>query len=251
MPSLEDACDDNVEYPVEGESLVARRALSAQVKEDDMEQQRENIFHTRCHINNKVCSMIIDGGSCTNVVSTTLVENLNLPTLKHPRPYKLQWLNDCGEVKEYEDVFPNDVPSGLPPIRGIEHQIDFVIGAKIPNRPAYRSNPEETKELQRQVEELLTKGHPRELKPMRGAVCLCLRRWNLEDLGTKLLFLTTCHPQTDGQTEVVNRTLSTLLHTIIQENLKNWEDCLPFIDNLTPGPISVFIDCLFQIRSHT
>ena len=46
MPSLEDACDDNVEYPMEGESLVARRPLSAQVKEDDMEQQRENIFHT-------------------------------------------------------------------------------------------------------------------------------------------------------------------------------------------------------------
>ncbi|RVW67724.1 hypothetical protein CK203_063283 [Vitis vinifera] len=74
MPSLEDACDDNVEYLVEGESLVARLALSSQVKEDDMEQQRENIFHTRCHINNKVCSMIIDGGSCTNVASTTLVE---------------------------------------------------------------------------------------------------------------------------------------------------------------------------------
>ncbi|RVX02077.1 Transposon Ty3-G Gag-Pol polyprotein [Vitis vinifera] len=116
MPSLEDACDDNVEYPVKGESLVARRALSAQVKEDDMEQQRENIFHTRCHINNK----------------------------------------------EYEDVFPNDVPNGLPPIRGIELQIDFVSGATIPNRPAYRSNPEKTKELQRQVKELLTKGHVRE-----------------------------------------------------------------------------------------
>jgi hypothetical protein len=333
MPMLEDTCDDDVEYPVEGESLVARRALSAQVKEDDMEQQRENIFHTRCHINNKVCSMIIDGGSCTNVASTTLVEKLNFPTLKHPMPYKLKWLNDCGEIKvtkqvlisfsigkykdevlcdvvpmhaghillgrpwqfdrkaihdgfknrysfvkdsrtvtlipltprqvyedqvklkrenelkkncetesskkedekeserkkesekkkkrvtntseqqkkqvsfyakasdvknafyanqpifvllykeacfntneldeslpsvvisllqEYEDVFPNDVPSGLPPIRGIEHQIDFVPGATIPNRPAYRSNPEETKELQRQVEELLAKGHVRE-----------------------------------------------------------------------------------------
>ncbi|KAL6346167.1 hypothetical protein AAG906_027901 [Vitis piasezkii] len=36
------------------------------------------------------------------------------------------------------------------------------IGATIPNRPTYRSNPEETKELQRQVEELLTKGHVRE-----------------------------------------------------------------------------------------
>ena len=104
IPSLEDACDDNVEYPVEGESLVARRALSAQVKEDDMEQQRENIFHTRCHISNKVCSMIINGGSCTNVASTTLVEKLNLPTLKHSRPYKLQWLNDCGEVNVNRQV---------------------------------------------------------------------------------------------------------------------------------------------------
>ena len=60
MPSLKDAYDDDVEYQVEGESLVARRALSTQVKENDIEQQRENIFHTRCHINNKVCSMIIE-----------------------------------------------------------------------------------------------------------------------------------------------------------------------------------------------
>ena len=102
--SLKDACDDNVEYPVEGESLVARHALSSQVKEDDLEQQRENIFHTRCHINNKVCIMIIDRGSYTNVASTTLVEKLNLPPLKHPRPYKLQWLNDCGEVKVNKQV---------------------------------------------------------------------------------------------------------------------------------------------------
>ncbi|PKI70274.1 hypothetical protein CRG98_009351 [Punica granatum] len=51
---------------------------------------------------------------------------------------------------------------GLPPVRGIEHQIDFVPGAAIPNRPAYRSNPDETKELQRQVDELLVKGHVRE-----------------------------------------------------------------------------------------
>ena len=52
---------------------------------------------------------------------------------------------------EYDNVFPEEMPHGLPPIRGIEHQIDFVPGATIPNRPAYSSNPVETKELQRQV----------------------------------------------------------------------------------------------------
>ncbi|KAH9657915.1 Endonuclease [Citrus sinensis] len=65
-------------------------------------------------------------------------------------------------LQDFDDVFPNEVPNGLPPIRGIEHQIDFVPGATILNRPAYRSNPEETKELQRQVEELLAKGYVRE-----------------------------------------------------------------------------------------
>ena len=65
-------------------------------------------------------------------------------------------------LQDYEDVFPGDNPVGLPPIRGIEHQIDFVPGASLPNRPAYRTNPLETKELQKQVEELMEKGHIRE-----------------------------------------------------------------------------------------
>jgi hypothetical protein len=65
-------------------------------------------------------------------------------------------------LQEFEDVFPEEMPQGLPPIRGIEHQIDLIPGAPIPNRPAYRSSPEEAKELQRQVEELLAKGHVRE-----------------------------------------------------------------------------------------
>ena len=47
-------------------------------------------------------------------------------------------------------------------------------------------------------------------------------------MGTKLLF-STSHPQTDGQTEVVN-SLAQLLRAVIQKNLKNWEDCLPFIE---------------------
>ncbi|KAA0056481.1 RNA-directed DNA polymerase-like protein [Cucumis melo var. makuwa] len=44
---------------------------------------------------------------------------------------------------------------GLPPIRGIEHKIEFILETIIQNRPAYRANPTETKEIQRQVEEQL------------------------------------------------------------------------------------------------
>ena len=61
--------------------------------------QAENIFHTRCYVQHKLYNMIIDGGSCTKVASTIMVGKLGLPTLKHPRPYKVQWLNDSGEVK--------------------------------------------------------------------------------------------------------------------------------------------------------
>jgi transposase InsO family protein len=49
-------------------------------------------------------------------------------------------------------------------------------------------------------------------------------------LGIKLLFSTTCHPQTDGQTKVVNHTLSTILRAILKSKMKLWEECLPHIE---------------------
>jgi hypothetical protein len=53
---------------------------------------------------NKVCNMIIDNDICTNVASITLVRKLNLTTTKHATPYKLQWLNECGEVRMTKQV---------------------------------------------------------------------------------------------------------------------------------------------------
>ena len=76
-------------------------------------------------------------------------------------------------LQEFEDMFPEEMPNGLPPIRGIEHQIDFIPGAAIPNRLAYRTNSSETKEIQKQVEELLSKGYVREsLSPCSVPVIL-------------------------------------------------------------------------------
>ncbi|RDX85918.1 Retrovirus-related Pol polyprotein from transposon 17.6, partial [Mucuna pruriens] len=53
-------------------------------------------------------------------------------------------------LNEVTNVFLNEVPYGLAPLRGIEHQIDLVPGCPIPNRLVYRTNPEETKEIQKQ-----------------------------------------------------------------------------------------------------
>ncbi|KAK1561506.1 hypothetical protein QYE76_007582 [Lolium multiflorum] len=74
---------------------------------------------------------------------------------------------------EFQDVFPDELPHGLPPLRGIEHRIDLIPGAPLPNRAAYRTNPEDTKEIQRQIQDLLAKGYVREsLSPCAVPVIL-------------------------------------------------------------------------------
>ena len=65
-------------------------------------------------------------------------------------------------LKEFSDVVPEEIPHGLPPMRDMQHCIDLVPGSMLPNKPAYRLNPKEHEELQRQVEELIEKGLVRE-----------------------------------------------------------------------------------------
>ncbi|XP_074282769.1 uncharacterized protein LOC141607312 [Silene latifolia] len=271
------------------DTLLVLRSLQVQTESIDSDQ-REQLFHTKCQVKDKWCSVIVDGGSCTNVASSEMVSKLGLTTIAHHRPYALHWLNDGNSVKvtkqvrvgltmgsyvddvlcdvvtmdachillgrpwqfdrdvvhrgrsneyelrdkgkkivlkpmnsqairsmgtkkkktsslamfvkereiihaieqgeqvflllakeeslsdkdtltgrpidslllEFEDVFPDDLPPGLPPIRGIEHQIDLIPGAPLPNKAAYRCNPEETKELQKQINELIERGYVRE-----------------------------------------------------------------------------------------
>jgi len=46
-------------------------------------------------------------GSCTNVASSRPVTKLNLETKPHPRPYKLQWLSEDGEMTMNKQVEVN------------------------------------------------------------------------------------------------------------------------------------------------
>ncbi len=102
--------------------LVVRRALNVQVKLDDTSrEQRANLFHTRGLAKGMPFSIIIDSGSCSDVVSTLLVHSLGLPTKRHPTPYHLNWFNDGSFVKvqnqvdltfqigDYEDTITCDV----------------------------------------------------------------------------------------------------------------------------------------------
>jgi hypothetical protein len=89
------------------------------------------------------------------VCSSVLVSLADAPSLDIPPAI-------ANLLQEYADVFPNDLPPGLPPLRGIEHQIDLIPSAQLPNRAPYRTNPDETKEIQRQVQALLDKGYIRE-----------------------------------------------------------------------------------------
>ncbi|XP_038701863.1 uncharacterized protein LOC119998593 [Tripterygium wilfordii] len=58
-------------------------------------------------------------------------------------------------ITKFGDVFPEDMPQGLPPLQDIQYQIDLVSGSSLPNKPHYHMGPREHKELRRQVEKLL------------------------------------------------------------------------------------------------
>nr|KYP31920.1 hypothetical protein KK1_047528 [Cajanus cajan] len=68
------------------------------------EEEAKNIFHTRCNISNKACSLIVDTGSWCNCCSTRMVEKLGLTTTLDPKPYQLHWLNDDGDMVVNQQV---------------------------------------------------------------------------------------------------------------------------------------------------
>lgn len=91
--------DGDITYEDEGPSLsmIVQRLIFVPKKEDN--SQRRNIFTTRCTVLDKVCNLIIDGGSSENIVLRFMVDKLNLITTVHRTPYKVGWIKDVGKVK--------------------------------------------------------------------------------------------------------------------------------------------------------
>nr|GEU35183.1 putative reverse transcriptase domain-containing protein [Tanacetum cinerariifolium] len=63
-------------------------------------------------------------------------------------------LEDIPVVKEFPDIFPEDLP-GLPPIHQVEFQIDLIPGTTLVARAPYRLAPSQMQELSNQLQELI------------------------------------------------------------------------------------------------
>jgi hypothetical protein len=84
-----------VEY---GRSLMMRKILLKPEKEVEASVQRNSMFRTACKTKDRVFKVIIDSGNTENLVSTEMVEKLELEIVSHPNPFKVSWLKKGHQV---------------------------------------------------------------------------------------------------------------------------------------------------------
>ena len=79
-------------------------------------------------------------------------------------------------LTQFADVFPPDLPKGLPPRRDIDHRIELVPGSTPPSRPTYRMSPPELDEMKKQLAELAEHGFIQPSKSPFGAPVLFVKK---------------------------------------------------------------------------
>ena len=79
-------------------------------------------------------------------------------------------------LTQFRDVFPEELPAGLPPSREVDHKIELVPGATPPSRPTYRLSSVELLELKKQLDELTKAGFIQPSKSPFGAPILFVKK---------------------------------------------------------------------------
>ena len=75
-----------------GESLISKRALVKELVKEEAKQRRA-FLRTTCKILRKMCKVIINSGSTSNVISKEALQKLGLTKIPHVCPYMVTWLN--------------------------------------------------------------------------------------------------------------------------------------------------------------
>lgn len=82
-----------------GTLFMLRHVCLTPMRQEDQPWLRNNIFASTCTIHGRVCSFVIDSGSCRNVISEDVVNKLGLRRSNHPAPYKLVWLKKGTSIR--------------------------------------------------------------------------------------------------------------------------------------------------------
>jgi hypothetical protein len=61
-------------------------------------------------------------------------------------------------IAQFKDVFPDELPVGLPPKRAVDHRIELLPASQPPSRPSYRMSAAEMDEVRKQLDDLLKHG---------------------------------------------------------------------------------------------
>nr|GEV25448.1 putative reverse transcriptase domain-containing protein [Tanacetum cinerariifolium] len=126
-----------------------------------------------------------DGGSRLNIISCTKTQKYiqkgcqvylaQVTSKKVEDKSEEKRLEDVSIVREFPEVFPEDLP-GLPPARQVEFQIDLVFGAAPVARAPYRLAPAKMQEVSTQLQELSDRGFIRPNSSPWGAPVLFFKK---------------------------------------------------------------------------
>ncbi|KAJ9698825.1 hypothetical protein PVL29_007754 [Vitis rotundifolia] len=81
---------------VEGYNFFMQPLVNIPRLNEEEDWRRTSIFQTHVACQGRLCTLIIDGGSCSNLASKELVEKLNLKTEDHPNPHQIAWVNETS-----------------------------------------------------------------------------------------------------------------------------------------------------------
>lgn len=79
-------------------------------------------------------------------------------------------------ISEYQEVFPVELPKGLPPHRLVDHTIELMPNTATPYKASYRMSPLELQEVKKQIDELLNQGYIQPSKSPYGSPVLFVKK---------------------------------------------------------------------------